>query len=114
MKQIPLVFSLMTGKKKVDYILVLNEVKKLLGPDSVPKEFVLDYESAIWGAVQRVFPDSSLKGCSYHLSQAIWRHIQELGLQPSYINDSGSQLFCRKLMAIANKPVDEGRRRSKN
>jgi len=46
---------------------------------------MMDFEAVQWKAVRRDFPDASIKGCCFHYSQAVWRKIQESGLQTAYI-----------------------------
>lgn len=41
--------------------------------------------SAAWQALAEVFPDvTTTKGCVFHWTQAVWRHVQEYGLVPTY------------------------------
>ena len=42
-----------------------------------------------------------LRGCFYHLTQATWRKIQELGLVPQYRDDEEFKLFCGQLDSLA-------------
>ena len=46
--------------------------------------FMVDFEKAIWKALRSAFPDTVVKGCVFHLTQAIWRQVQERGLQSTY------------------------------
>ena len=69
-KQIPLLFVIMSGKSKKDYIAVMKCMLKLV-PSMSPWAFVLDFEKAIWGAVAEVFPNAKKRGCSFHLSNSV-------------------------------------------
>jgi len=53
------------------------------------------------------FPDVRIKGCVFHWTQALWRKIQELGLQHQYQNEQGTYLYLRKFMALLFLPEDE-------
>jgi hypothetical protein len=39
----------------------------------------------LWEAVQSLIPNATIKGCSFHWGQAIWRHVQSLGLQVKFL-----------------------------
>jgi hypothetical protein len=65
----------------------------------------VDFESAVWRAIPEVFPDVTVRGCGFHWGQAVWRKIQEIGLQSSYNNDVGTRKFLRKELALPYVPV---------
>jgi len=75
-KQVPLLFATMTGRKTADYIRVLAAIRRALQERHQLQEVVVDYEMALWKAVRHVFPETQLKGCSFHWGQAVWRKIQ--------------------------------------
>ncbi|XP_074653594.1 uncharacterized protein LOC141907751 [Tubulanus polymorphus] len=59
-----------------------------------PKTVVIDFELAVLNATKSVFSDIEIRGCFYHLSQCIYRKIQNLGLATMYRDDKDFQLFC--------------------
>ena len=81
MKQLPGVFTLMSRKRKKDYKKVLQQILKLLPSPPVAERLVADFEDGLWRAVKTVFTDIHIQGCAFHWGQAVWRHVQELGLQ---------------------------------
>ena len=104
-KQISLIFVLMSSKKKKDYMAVFQKVK-----DHAPilelTHLILDFESSIWRAARIIFPDVHIRGCSFHWSQALWRKVQELGLVVAYNSVSAVHDYIRMLFALPYLPVD--------
>jgi len=52
---------------------------KSIEPTWQPTTVMTDFERASINAVHSVFPTTRIVGCWFHLSQCIWRKIQELG-----------------------------------
>ena len=53
-----------------------------------------------------MFPEAQVKGCFFHLSQAIYRKVQGEGLQQIYSNDEEFALKARMFAALAFVPAD--------
>ena len=64
------------------------------------EEAVMDFEAGMWSGFRAMFPCVRVKGCVFHWVQAVWRHIQGVGLQEAYNKDAGTHTFLRKLMAL--------------
>jgi len=60
---------------------VFRAVVAALPAQPVVTGFMCDFELAVWKALHNVFPDTVVKGCVFHFTQAIWRQVQCLGLQ---------------------------------
>ena len=101
-----MIFAMMSGRKKRDYKAVLKAVRGLLPEDICLKEVLIDFESALWGAVAAVFPGISIKGCCFHWKQAVWRKIQEYGLQAAYMEQAKVYKFLQDLMALPFLPAE--------
>jgi len=81
---IPSAYALLPGKKEDTYIQMFKALKSLnqnLNPESI----MMDFEKAAMNAVKSEFPNTSINGCFFHLSQCIWRHLQAV----AYF-----QIFC--------------------
>ena len=106
-KQVPLVFALMSGKSTDDYIAVLRHVLEHLQTPLAVVTVVLDFEAALWSALRQVFPGVSIKGCHFHWTQAIWRKVQDVHLAKSYMQDSKTQKFIRRLFCLPFLPQEQ-------
>ena len=47
---------------------------------------VVDYEAAVWQSIKECFPTVEIHGCGFHFAQAVFRHVQSLGLVKDYKN----------------------------
>lgn len=56
----------------------------LSSPPSVTS-FVVDFETGMWNGLRSVFDNPVIHGCAFHFGQALWRKVQEKGLQVSII-----------------------------
>ncbi|XP_071956851.1 uncharacterized protein [Antedon mediterranea] len=104
-KQVPLLFAVMSGKRSVDYTAVLRSVLRMLPENNVVK-VVADYEASIWQSIRQVLPNVEIAGCLFHYTQAIFRKVQDVGLQRAYRQQAATRLFIRQLMALPTLPVE--------
>ncbi|KAJ8316093.1 LOW QUALITY PROTEIN: hypothetical protein KUTeg_006107 [Tegillarca granosa] len=88
MKQVPLVYILMSRRSK--------ESKKVLPSEPKVREMLTDFEVALRRGIEDNFPLVNIRGCAYHWTHAVWRKIQELGLQVAYQTDDAAFKFLRK------------------
>ncbi|XP_068250151.1 uncharacterized protein [Palaemon carinicauda] len=105
-KQMPLVFVLMSGKRRKDYKKVFSRIKEILGEQLKVQEVILDFEASVWRAIPDVFPDVVMRGCAFHWGQAVWRKAQEFGLQSAYTSDTKTYKFVRQLLSLPYVPDD--------
>lgn len=72
-----------------------------LEPEIKPKHIMFDFERALINAATDHFKGTSLHGCNFHFCQAIWRHIQSVGLQSEYSKNAVFAHKIKMLMALA-------------
>jgi hypothetical protein len=63
--------------------ILLNKCKEI-NLKFQPEEIVIDFEKSIHNAVKIVWNEVKIIGCRFHISQAWWRKVQELGLSKDY------------------------------
>ncbi|XP_029342135.1 uncharacterized protein LOC115033536 [Acyrthosiphon pisum] len=103
---IPLVYILLPDKKENTYTTMFRNLK-LIKPDLNPSSILIDFEKAVMNSIKTEFPQTKIQGCFFHLSQALWRHIQEYGLQTQYCYDPVFALELKKLAALAFVPIEK-------
>ena len=74
-RQVPLLFDIMSGRKKRDYRAVVQEVLSILPSPPAVRRITLDFERALWTVLRQLLPDVSLQGCLFHWMQALWRKV---------------------------------------
>ena len=75
-----------TNKKSQEtYAEVPRQLQHLT--DNVPHSIMGDFQQGMIVALNQEHPSLPPKGCLFRLSKSIYRHVQELGLSQSYMND---------------------------
>ena len=103
---IPSLFILLPNKMETTYNKMWDQVK-LLCPDACPTHLIVDFEKAAINAFSRHYPLTQIKGCFFHLTQNIWRKVQEFGLQRKYQEDPIFALQIRMIAALAFAPQSD-------
>jgi len=97
----------MSERNTRSYVRVLTELKRLQ-PALNLTTVMTDFEQAAILAWSTVFPNATQRGCLFHLSQCIWRHLQQIPeLQQRYTTDADFALAIRQLAALAFVPTDD-------
>ena len=77
----------MSRCRRKDYKCVFRALIAMLPRRPRVQAVVSDFEAAVWSAAREVLPGVELCGCAFHFSQAVWRNIQAVGLQCTYMSD---------------------------
>ena len=105
-RSLPCIYALLPDKKETTYNVMLTELKNF-NSNLQPTSIMVDYEAAIINTIRDNFPNTDVKGCFFHLSQNIFRKIQEHGLQVKYQDDSDFALQLKMIPALAFVPIQD-------
>ena len=103
-KQLPLLYVFMSSRRTQDYVAIFQHLNSILRETNVI-EMVLDFERALWSAIAEVYPQVHRRGCAFHWTQAVYRHIQHAGLQTAYSHDLGVHQVCKQLLGLPFVPA---------
>lgn len=102
----PLIYVLACEKKTDTYEQIFNALLNIK-PDIKPKHITIDFEQAAINAIRKCFPESQIHACYFHFSQNIWKHIQQLGMQTKYAEDTEFAHNIRLLLALPFVPLSD-------
>ncbi|XP_053390501.1 uncharacterized protein LOC128553388 [Mercenaria mercenaria] len=106
---LPLAFCILTRKTRIMYremfssICEQAEKRDILVSES---QFRVDFEDPCIKAFQDVYPEANVECCFFHLTQAHWRKIGDLGLRMRYVEDENFAISLRMFTALAFVPQD--------
>ena len=103
---IPLIFCIDKNKTETVYNRIFSTLKEH-NPNLDPDTIMFDYEKEAINALSTTFPSTELQGCYCHFGQAIWRHIQALGLQQRYQNEEESSICIKQFRALAFLHIED-------
>lgn len=72
-----------------------------------PTSITTDFEHAAISAFSAAFPEATIHGCLFHLSQCVLRKVNEVGLKVAYQTDPNFAIRIRCLAALAALPPAE-------
>ncbi len=108
---VPLVYALLEGKHEEEYVRALQVVRDAVNRFRIqpctPLKIMSDFEKAILNACNEIFPAVPTTGCFFHLGQAIYRKVQEVGLQQRYNDDEDDTIrtYTHMILALAHVPI---------
>jgi len=98
------VYALLQRKNKETYIELLTALKDKFEALSI---ISTDFEHSVVLAMKQVFNNEvSVQLCFYHLSQYIWRKVQELGLAIRYEQDKKFREAVKMIPVLAFLPAN--------
>ena len=99
-------YAMLTNKQEVTYERVQRHTQFLTG-NSSPATISTDFERAAINACRTEFPITGLSRCFFHLSQNIYRKVQENHLSILYQDDDIFRENIRMIGAIAFVPFPD-------
>ncbi|KAI6169993.1 hypothetical protein M3Y97_01165800 [Aphelenchoides bicaudatus] len=102
----PIFFALLPNKSRRTYDRLFGYIKEIR-PNLMPMSIATDYEIALYSAAQNAWPDVEIRGCFFHLHQAIKRKICSKGLKRRYDNDPDFNLWSKCIASLAYVPTEK-------
>ena len=95
---LPSLFVLLLNKTEATYFRMWEQIN-LLCPTNERTHMIMDFELTAINSFELEWPLTNVKICFFHLTQNVWRKIQEVGLD--YMQDKDLALRLRMLPALA-------------
>ena len=99
-------YALLRNKDQGTYEHMLNHVSALTNR-AVPQSINIADERGAIGAAEIVYPNSNKRRCFFHLSQNVYRHVQQNGLSQIHLRDEDFRTNIRKVSALAFVPRED-------
>lgn len=68
----------MSRKTERAYTALFNKILSVV-PEWQPQVIIVDFERAAIAAIRTIFPYTTIRGCWFHSSQAVWRKVANIG-----------------------------------
>ena len=108
-RRIPLCFSLLCSKTAGVYGRMLDIIKSYIRRTFrvvfAPTMVISDFELGFVNTVPLHLPTTTVLGCHFHFSKALYAKVNSLGLAPAYQNDAAVKRFVQLMMALAFLPM---------
>lgn len=95
---------------KIDIFILFrcfSYLNTLLTRNSTNLNIVVDLELAAINAFTSVYPSCQITACSFHVSQCLWRKLQQEDLQTIYSIDVDFAVNAKMLAALAFVPLQD-------
>ena len=107
---LPLAWALLPNKTQATYVELFTAIRSGMidayGDTGCRKTFLIDFELAAINGLRHVFPESIVKGCSFHFRQAVYRRVQLEGLAQDYENEySEIRRWVKRVMSLTSLPT---------
>ena len=108
---VPVAFAFLPDKQLDSYVTALTLIKENfsnMGLKISASYSMSDFELNIRSAIKEVFPGINLRGCHFHMGQALWNRVVNSGLKSDYSNSKYHMFaaFIRASIGLAYVPLD--------
>ena len=100
---IPCLYGLLPNQDERTYNDFFREILNIK-PNLCPQRILSDFELPSINAIRSTWPNVTIDGCFYHLSQAIYRKIQSEGLAGLYASDGDFSIYIKMIAGLAFIP----------
>ncbi|CAF4541237.1 unnamed protein product, partial [Didymodactylos carnosus] len=98
-RSVPLVYALLPGKSEAVYGELFNVLVQNVSKH--PKSITIDFEKAVENVIKQKLPTTTINGCFFHFKQALWRKIEDLGLQQPFVNDREVRRYLKNFACLS-------------
>ena len=102
---IPIFYVIMSAKTHSCYVAAFNYLKERLGSSLRPKNILTEFDSMLQNALTTAFPESTVKGCWFHYTDAIIDRLKALGMTREIAKGHGSS-GLRMLLVLPLLPAN--------
>ncbi|KAL4148836.1 hypothetical protein QTP88_002983 [Uroleucon formosanum] len=101
---VPYVYVLLQRKTEDIYVELLSTLRSMLSELKL-KTISIDFEQSMIQAIELVFVYINIQCCYYHLSQSIWRKVQNIGFATKYKENENVRQIVGMLKGLALLPL---------
>ena len=109
-RMIPCVWALMNRRRKKEYNVVLESVKKAAKKIKIklsPKTVMMDFEKAAMNSFEEMFPGIIIKLCLFHFTQNIFRNLVNYGFKIAYSKEEKIKQWFKSFFVLSLVPLDK-------
>ena len=105
-----MVLALMTRRQTEDYVALFAGLQQAMQVDGLPcqpEAFMLDFESAAWGAIRTCFAGAKIYGCGFHWASCLQNKWKSLGLRPTGATNRPLKKLYGRVQALRFLPEEK-------
>lgn len=102
----PIAYVLMSKKTTACCIAVFEYIEANLF-HLEPVEFMVDFEKGLRKCLNKVYPNSIIRGCWYHYCAAFRKKSRKLGMTPLMNINADAKVILKELMSLPLLPSDK-------